>query len=206
MTPTAEPRTAESLIRDLGALRAAVCPGCPASRGIGLRESLMSIAMGFKDAPRCLPCLGSALTGESAALGAQIYDYIQRHDCFREAWEWACREEGAGLDELPGCSSHTSPAGVARDSASSGPQAQCMAPAVSGDAPPFTAEWDAGDMGCGDLVLELRLRLQATAPGTIFKLTARDPGAPADMPAWCGLTGHPLLRSQHPVYWIRRKP
>jgi tRNA 2-thiouridine synthesizing protein A len=71
----------------------------------------------------------------------------------------------------------------------------------------MTAEnaWDAGDMGCGELVLELRSRLAPLAPATIFELTARDPGAPEDLPAWCRLTGHTLVRAEHPRYWIRRK-
>ena len=67
------------------------------------------------------------------------------------------------------------------------------------------AEWDAGDMGCGDLVLELRARIEPLAPGRILKLTARDPGAPADIPAWCRMTGHALVSEQHPIYLIRRK-
>jgi tRNA 2-thiouridine synthesizing protein A len=67
------------------------------------------------------------------------------------------------------------------------------------------AEWDAGDTGCGDLVLELRQRVLALAPGAVFKLVARDPGAPADLPAWCRMTGHTLLAAAHPVYFIRRK-
>jgi tRNA 2-thiouridine synthesizing protein A len=67
------------------------------------------------------------------------------------------------------------------------------------------AEWDAGDMGCGELVLELRLRLQPMQPGQLFKLTARDPGALEDLPAWCRLTGHRLVRAAHPVYWIGRR-
>jgi tRNA 2-thiouridine synthesizing protein A len=67
------------------------------------------------------------------------------------------------------------------------------------------AEWDAGDMGCGDLVLELRARIEPMAPGRVLKLTARDPGAPADIPAWCRMTGHALLSEQHPIYLIRRK-
>ena len=66
-------------------------------------------------------------------------------------------------------------------------------------------EWDAGDMGCGDLVLELRARIEPLAPGHVLKLTARDPGAPADIPAWCRMTGHALLSEQHPIYLIRRK-
>ena len=67
------------------------------------------------------------------------------------------------------------------------------------------AEWDTGDMGCGDLVLELRMRLQPMETGKVLKVTARDPGAPQDMPAWCRLTGHVLVSAAHPEYWIRRK-
>jgi len=54
-------------------------------------------------------------------------------------------------------------------------------------------------------VLELRRRLEAMAPGQVLKLTALDPGAPADLPAWCRMTGHTLVNRQHPVYLIRRK-
>lgn len=67
------------------------------------------------------------------------------------------------------------------------------------------AEWDAGDMGCGDLVLELRARVEALVAGRVLRLTARDPGAPADIPAWCRMTGHALVSAQHPIYLIRRK-
>jgi tRNA 2-thiouridine synthesizing protein A len=68
-----------------------------------------------------------------------------------------------------------------------------------------TQDWDAGDLGCGELVLELRLRLEAMAAGQILRLVARDPGARADLPAWCRMTGHGLVSEQHPVYHIRRK-
>ncbi len=67
------------------------------------------------------------------------------------------------------------------------------------------AYWDAGDMGCGELIVQLRLRIRAIAPGEIFHLIARDPGAVEDMPAWCRLTGHRLVRSAHPEYFIQRK-
>ena len=67
------------------------------------------------------------------------------------------------------------------------------------------AEWDAGDMGCGDLVLELKRRVEGLPPGTTLRLRAIDPGAPADLPAWCRMTGHTLVSQQHPIYLIRRK-
>lgn len=65
--------------------------------------------------------------------------------------------------------------------------------------------WDAGEMGCGELLLELRTRFERMRPGQILELIARDPGAPADIPAWCRLTGHALVMERHPVYHIRRK-
>ena len=65
--------------------------------------------------------------------------------------------------------------------------------------------WDAGDMGCGELLIELRARLLPLAPGTLFQLVALDPGARVDLPAWCRLTGHAMVEAEHPVYWIRRR-
>lgn len=65
--------------------------------------------------------------------------------------------------------------------------------------------WDAGELACGDLVLQLRLRMEPMPPGQVLRLVARDLAAPADLPAWCRLTGHTLLSAEHPVYLIRRK-
>ena len=65
--------------------------------------------------------------------------------------------------------------------------------------------WDAGDMGCGELVMALRLRLRGM-PGRVLELTASDAGAPADLPAWCRMTGHELLRTEPPRYWIKARP
>ena len=66
-------------------------------------------------------------------------------------------------------------------------------------------EWDAGDLGCGDLVLQLMIRMNAMAPKQVLRLVALDPGAPADIPAWCRMTGHSLLAQRPPEYLIRRK-
>ena len=73
------------------------------------------------------------------------------------------------------------------------------------DAVPADAVWDAGDLGCGELVLHLYRRMQEMRPGAVLRLVALDSGAPADLPAWCRLTGHILLAADHPVYVIRRK-
>jgi tRNA 2-thiouridine synthesizing protein A len=73
------------------------------------------------------------------------------------------------------------------------------------DAVDVDVEWDAGDLGCGELVLELHIRLGDMRPGQVMRLIARDPGAREDLPAWCRMTGHTLVSQQHPVYLIRRK-
>jgi tRNA 2-thiouridine synthesizing protein A len=65
--------------------------------------------------------------------------------------------------------------------------------------------WDAGRLGCGELVLRLALRMRDLRPGAVLELTATDLGAPHDIPAWCRMTGHALVRAEHPRYLIRRK-
>jgi tRNA 2-thiouridine synthesizing protein A len=50
------------------------------------------------------------------------------------------------------------------------------------------SKWDAGMMGCGELILELKLRLARMPPGSTLTLIARDPGVPEDLPAWCRMT------------------
>lgn len=64
--------------------------------------------------------------------------------------------------------------------------------------------WDAGDMGCGELVMELRMQLQAM-PGRVLKLIATDAGAPEDIPAFCRMTRHELLHMAAPEFWIRAR-
>ena len=65
-------------------------------------------------------------------------------------------------------------------------------------------DWDASDLGCSQLVFQLRLRLDEMETGATLTVTARDPGAPIDIPAWCRSTGHELVSAEHPVYVIRR--
>ncbi len=64
--------------------------------------------------------------------------------------------------------------------------------------------WNAGEMGCGELVLELRARLQAM-PGRILRLIATDAGASEDIPAYCRMTRHELIRAAPPEFWIRAR-
>ena len=80
-------------------------------------------------------------------------------------------------------------------------------PAAPGCAADLTAhaEWDAGDTGCGELVLELKFRMSALQPGQRLRLFARDPGAVEDIPAWCRMTRHALVHADHPQYLIQRR-
>jgi tRNA 2-thiouridine synthesizing protein A len=65
--------------------------------------------------------------------------------------------------------------------------------------------WDAGDLGCGELMVELRRRVRIIRPRQTIHLVANDPGAIEDIPAWCRLTGHVLKQADHPDYLIERK-
>jgi len=65
--------------------------------------------------------------------------------------------------------------------------------------------WDAGETGCGQLIVGLRARLGALRPGELLEVIARDAGAPADLPAWCRMTRNRLVSARHPVYVIGRK-
>jgi tRNA 2-thiouridine synthesizing protein A len=73
------------------------------------------------------------------------------------------------------------------------------------DTPTADSFLDVGDTLCGDLALLLREELSKLHPGQVLHVVARDPAAPEDLPAWCELTGHAMLRCEHPDYWIRRK-
>lgn len=156
-------------------------------------EALLSIVFGCSNAPRCAPCLAREHTEALPDLLVRALQWIVRRDCFLHVWRRAGeREHGAALDR-PACL----PFGTEVTSA---PTATPTTVAPAAD-----ARFDAGDLGCGDLVLELRFRLAELPPGGVLHVTAHDPAAPVDLPAWCGLCGHTLRHQQHPQYWIQRK-
>jgi tRNA 2-thiouridine synthesizing protein A len=65
--------------------------------------------------------------------------------------------------------------------------------------------WDAGEAGCGQLIVGLKRHLEQMSAGELLRVTARDAGAPVDLPAWCRMTGHALVSSDHPVYVLEKK-
>lgn len=205
MSETLDPQdeiTTEALLCDLKKIREDRCASCGGD--ICSHEALMSLTMGFKNAPRCWPCLADALGHSKEALRDRMASFIASRACYNEGWLWANREEGFGPDERPRCLWPVPPVGER-----SHPHAQefmdaDMVPASAIDAN-HDAEWDAGGMACGDLVFELRIRIQALKTGQIFKVRATDPGAQKDLPSWCRMTGNGLLAARHPIYLIRKR-
>jgi tRNA 2-thiouridine synthesizing protein A len=173
------PDDADTLpLRELHRIAGGACRDCRAR--YTAHEAVWNVALGFKNAPRCFPCLCRRLDRDPDDLRRQLTDYVTRRDCYLRAWQEADR-----MDTLPP---------TPRDDL---PEAEAV--------PATGTVWDAGDMGCGELVMELRVRLNSLPPGTVFTVRATDPAAPEDIPAWCRLTGHGLVSADHPLYRIRRR-
>lgn len=190
---------AERLIEELGELQNVVCSAC--EKLICGHEALIGIALGYKGMPKCAGCLAAEQHDLTENIRDRLFMYIYARPCFRTAWHWASKNEGFQTDGFPKCLWPSDPVLVQKTKKEhSQDRSEANAMPLHID-----SEWDAGDMGCGDLVLELRIRLQAMSSGQILKVVARDPGAPEDMPAWCRLTGHTLLSASHPQYVIKRK-
>lgn len=64
--------------------------------------------------------------------------------------------------------------------------------------------YDGGETGCGELLLDLLLFMKKQPDGAIVNVRALDPGAPLEIPAWCRLTKHELLMSEHPMYQLKK--
>jgi tRNA 2-thiouridine synthesizing protein A len=189
-----------ALLEDLLRMRGSRCKECAAL--LCGHETLMSLVAGCKDSPRCLSCLSRLMGRSREEVRDHLLGHIMSRPCRQAGWLWANQEEGIDPDALPMCL--WPPGGVARKEIQ--PAQTMTGSGDSAGAPPVPdAEWDAGNMGCGELVMGLRMRLLSMRSREILKLTATDPGAPQDLPAWCRLTGHELVLSNHPEYWIQRK-
>lgn len=69
---------------------------------------------------------------------------------------------------------------------------------------PCDSIFEGGDRECGELLLDLRLHLQALPGGARVLAVTQSPGAPLELPTWCRLTGHKLLAAAHPHYLIEK--
>jgi tRNA 2-thiouridine synthesizing protein A len=187
------------------------CVRCQAE--MSSHEVVIAHAMGFKDRFTCPDCIAKALGKPTPEFLEHVLRHIEHRPCFLQAWKWASKFHGLGetlrpprlfpgQPSLPTNNESVTPEGMAdiRDPVpGSGPEP------TSANDPSAGHKWDAGDMGCGDLVLELRIKLQAMAAGQLLEVRATDPGAPEDIPAWCGMTSHVLVIANHPTYVIRRR-
>ena len=190
-------REEAGVLLDLSALEGLPCAGC--ARLLCGHHALAALVMGFKSAPRCARCLAEALDHPYGEFLDRLVELVHHRDCYRSGWKWADRRENFQESRRPPC------LGEEGDEVPNKPRQAVKSTPAPGPAPASGEEWDAGSMGCGDLVLELRLRLARLAPGAELRVLAFDPGAPEDIPAWCRLTGHSLVEANPPLYRIRRK-
>jgi tRNA 2-thiouridine synthesizing protein A len=197
MAESPEQSEEAGILRELSVLEGSPCAGC--DRPLCGHHALVALVMGFKSAPRCADCLAAALELTHEKFLGPVIELIHNRDCYRSGWIWAGHRENVGNEDRPPC---VRPAENGRGRKERKPLKRAPA---GGPEPATEDTWDAGSMGCGDLVLELRLRLGRLAPGGVLRLTATDPGAPEDLPAWCRLTGHEMISMKHPQYRIRKR-
>lgn len=136
---------------------------------------------------RCLACMARRTQSDPSELESRLNGYIGRRECYAAAW--------ASIDSSV-CGHHLL---TGAQPANPPPTAPAAAWSSANE------KWDAGDLGCGDLVLPLRAKLRGLPPGTLLHLRATDPAAPVDLSAWCRLTGHLLVASAPPEYLIQRR-
>jgi len=76
---------------------------------------------------------------------------------------------------------------------------------------PDTPDWehdlmlDAGELGCGELIMRMKEVIQPLASGTRVLVVARDYGAAPELGAWCHMTGNRLVRDDREYFLIIRQ-
>ena len=193
---SAEPQAVELLqkVATLGATRCGVCAGACCDH-----EFLLSIALGAARSPQCLPCLAKSLSRSAAELLDDMLAHFRRRSCYGEAWNTISAREDAHCRYSRRIEIAIAPA------ASTESEEDSLFDSHPASDDVADSYWDAGDLACGDLLLQLRQRLRAMSSSAVIDVIARDRGAIEDLPAWCRLTGHSLLVADHPRYRIRRK-
>ena len=68
---------------------------------------------------------------------------------------------------------------------------------------------DAGESGCGELVMLVFQKMKTLAPGQTLLVIAHDAAAEVDLPAWCRTTGNILLSQDAGAnpkqFWIQKR-
>ena len=65
--------------------------------------------------------------------------------------------------------------------------------------------WEAGDAGCGRLIMGLQRQMAEIGDGEMLEVIASDPAALIDLPCWCHLTGHHLVTDAHPLFILKKR-
>ena len=66
--------------------------------------------------------------------------------------------------------------------------------------------YDAGAKGCADGPIdEISARLRSLAPGQTLEVYATNPSVAGDLPAWCRLSGHALVKHEGDFYLIQHQ-
>ncbi|MEM7305746.1 MAG: sulfurtransferase TusA family protein [Planctomycetota bacterium] len=198
---------AEDVIAHVDRCRGTPCASC-AIVLLG-HDAVVGLLLGFADEPACIACLARRHGREPAVFLESAYRSIRQLACYRAGWRHADErlssegpwpgeriparlrmpaDEGAEpADERVATGTETSPE-------------EDLEAAVA--ASKRLVHWDAGDRGCGELALELKLRVRRLDSGGRLLLRTTDPGAPADLPAWCRLTGNLLVAAAPPRYLV----
>lgn len=183
------------LMSDLDRITGTRCGRC--EHTLCGHEGLVAIVLGQAARPLCIACLAEGLGTDASELAAGVFAHVRRRDCFSKACSVASEREGFGAGVAPVCVFAVAAIASAGElEPGSG---------AAADRPAATDRWDAGDKGCGELVLELFMRLKAAPAGTVLALRATDLAAPLDIPAWCSLTGNRLVYAAPPEYLIAKK-
>lgn len=179
------------------------CAACGA--GICGRQAVISRILGGRGRCFCLACLSTRLAAPPEQLCDLVGNMLAHRECYRKEWRAAlpCDRDG----QAPCCPSRLEHAAV--------PPSWCRAELFEEEdvkeesLPAPHLRVDAEESGCGDLMVLLMRSIRKLQPGQVLELTARDPGAGADIPSWCRLTGHALLAGptgpESALFYIRRK-
>lgn len=162
---------------------------------------MISRVLGNPEALRCLDCLSVDLGSPPEQLCVLVGRYLVHRECYRQ--EWIAARPCAADGQAPCCPSRL------ENSEKPPPWYRVELFTPPRETPEPDAVVDAEESGCGDLMVLLMRSIRRLAPGEVLELIARDPGAEADIPAWCRLTGHSLLAGptgpDNASYFIRRK-
>lgn len=194
---------AEDVVAHVDETWGAPCSAC--ERPLIGHEAVLGLMLGFSDEPLCAEHLAARHDREASEFLRSAQRNVARLACYRAGWRHSDeRLSAAGdwpEDRIP------SNLRMDVDDEDDDPEDEVDAerPSLADCVERSDAldEWDAGDRGCGELALELKMRVRRLEPGARLLLTTTDAGAPADLPAWCRLTGNLLVAAEPPRFLIQ---